>query len=67
MSVTGNIKRLTAVDIRARKGGDPLVCLTAYTTPIARLTDPHCDVLLVGNSLGMVIYGLTRPCRSRWT
>lgn len=57
MSVTGNIKRLTAVDIRARKGGDPLVCLTAYTTPIARLTDPHCDVLLVGNSLGMVIYG----------
>lgn len=57
MSVTGNIKRLTAVDIRARKGGDPLVCLTAYTTPIARLTDPHCDVLLVGDSLGMVIYG----------
>lgn len=57
MSVTGNIKRLTAVDIRARKGADPLVCLTAYTTPIARLTDPHCDVLLVGDSLGMVVYG----------
>lgn len=57
MSVTGTIKRLTAVDIRGRKGGDPLVCLTAYTTPIARLTDPHCDVLLVGDSLGMVVYG----------
>lgn len=57
MSVSGTIKRLTAVDIRGRKGGDPLVCLTAYTTPIARLTDPHCDVLLVGDSLGMVVYG----------
>ncbi|MFV0299617.1 MAG: 3-methyl-2-oxobutanoate hydroxymethyltransferase [Paracoccus sp. (in: a-proteobacteria)] len=57
MSVTGTIKRLTAVDIRARKGGDPVVSLTAYTTPIARLADPHCDVLLVGDSLGMVVYG----------
>lgn len=57
MSATGKSRRLTAVDIRARKAGDPLVCLTAYTTPIARLTDPHCDVLLVGDSLGMVIYG----------
>ena len=57
MSVTDRIKRFTAVDIRGRKGGDPLVCLTAYSTPIARLTDPHCDVLLVGDSLGMVIYG----------
>ncbi|WP_299911509.1 3-methyl-2-oxobutanoate hydroxymethyltransferase [uncultured Paracoccus sp.] len=57
MSVTGTIKRLTAVDIRARKGGDPIVSLTAYTTPIAKLADPHCDVLLVGDSLGMVVYG----------
>jgi 3-methyl-2-oxobutanoate hydroxymethyltransferase len=38
--------------------GRPQVWLTAYTTPIARLLDPHCDVLLVGDSLGMVLYGL---------
>ncbi|ESY63785.1 3-methyl-2-oxobutanoate hydroxymethyltransferase [Mesorhizobium sp. LNHC252B00] len=36
----------------------PLVCLTAYTTPVARLVDPHCDVVLVGDSVGMVLHGL---------
>ena len=41
-----------------RKGREPFVCLTAYTTPMARLLDPHCDLLLVGDSLGMVLYGL---------
>jgi 3-methyl-2-oxobutanoate hydroxymethyltransferase len=45
-------------DIRARKGGEPLVVLTAYSTPIARLVDAHCDVVLVGDSVGMVIHGL---------
>ncbi|MGV8985187.1 MAG: 3-methyl-2-oxobutanoate hydroxymethyltransferase [Cypionkella sp.] len=45
-------------DIRARKGQTPLVALTAYTTPMARLVDPHCDVALVGDSLGMVVHGL---------
>lgn len=45
-------------DVRARKGGIPLVCLTAYTTPQARLVDPHCDVVLVGDSVGMVLHGL---------
>jgi len=45
-------------DFRARKGGTPLVCLTAYTTPVARLVDPHCDLVLVGDSLGMVLHGL---------
>ena len=50
-------KRLTIADIRHQKGRTPLVCLTAYTAPIARLLDPHCDILLVGDSLGMVIYG----------
>jgi 3-methyl-2-oxobutanoate hydroxymethyltransferase len=39
------------------KHGTPSVWLTAYTTPIARLLDPHVDVLLVGDSLGMVLYG----------
>jgi 3-methyl-2-oxobutanoate hydroxymethyltransferase len=51
-------KRLTAPEIQARKGNTPLVVLTAYTTPMARIMDPHCDILLVGDSLGMVIHGL---------
>lgn len=44
--------------IRARKGGTPLVCLTAYTAPVATLLDPVCDLLLVGDSVGMVVYGM---------
>lgn len=51
-------RRLTAPDIAARKGQTPIVCLTAYTAPMADLLDPHCDVLLVGDSLGMVVHGL---------
>ena len=43
-------KRLTAPAILARKGGEPIVCLTAYDAPMAGLLDPHCDVLLVGDS-----------------
>jgi 3-methyl-2-oxobutanoate hydroxymethyltransferase len=45
-------------DIRARKGSAPLVVLTAYTTPMARLVDAHCDIALVGDSLGMVLHGM---------
>jgi len=52
------MKRLTIPAIRNRKGKDPVVMLTAYTTRMAQLLDPHCDVLLVGDSLGQVIYGL---------
>jgi 3-methyl-2-oxobutanoate hydroxymethyltransferase len=52
------VKRQTAPDIAARKGGTPIVCLTAYTAPMAELLDPHCDLLLVGDSLGMVVHGL---------
>lgn len=51
-------KRQTPPAIRARKGGEPLVCLTAYDAPTAALLDPHCDILLVGDSLGMVVHGL---------
>jgi 3-methyl-2-oxobutanoate hydroxymethyltransferase len=40
------------------KGGEPIVMLTAYTARMAQLLDPHCDILLVGDSLGQVIYGL---------
>ena len=50
--------RISADLIRRRKGGTPIVCLTAYTAPVARLLDPHVDILLVGDSLGMVVYGL---------
>lgn len=58
MKVDPQIKRMTVPAFRSRKGGVPLVCLTAYTTPEARMLDPHCDLLLVGDSLGMVVHGL---------
>jgi 3-methyl-2-oxobutanoate hydroxymethyltransferase len=45
-------------DIAAMKGISPVVTLTAYTTPMARIVDAHCDVTLIGDSLGMVIHGL---------
>lgn len=49
--------RIGAEDIRRRKGGVPIVCLTAYTYPIARMLDPHVDLLLVGDSVAMVLHG----------
>lgn len=51
-------RRRTTRDIAAHKNATPLVCLTAYTAPMARLLDPHVDLLLVGDSLGMVVYGM---------
>ena len=51
-------RRMAAPDISSRKGKTPIVCLTAYTAPIAEILDEHCDVLLVGDSLGMVVHGL---------
>ncbi len=51
------MKRLTIPAIRNRKGKEPLVMLTAYTVRMAQLLDAHCDILLVGDSLGQVIYG----------
>lgn len=59
MSATARKTAPNAQDIRARKGGEPLVSLTAYTTPMARLMDDHCDFVLVGDSVGMVLHGLT--------
>jgi 3-methyl-2-oxobutanoate hydroxymethyltransferase len=52
------MKRLTIPALRRAKGGTPLVMLTAYTVRTAQLLDPHCDMLLVGDSLGQVVYGL---------
>ena len=58
MSKHAEPARLTIPAIRARKGGEKLVCLTAYTAPMAGLLDPHADLLLVGDSVGMVVHGL---------
>jgi 3-methyl-2-oxobutanoate hydroxymethyltransferase len=51
-------RRLAAPDIAGRKGKTPIVCLTAYTAPQAEILDDHCDLLLVGDSVGMVLHGL---------
>jgi 3-methyl-2-oxobutanoate hydroxymethyltransferase len=57
MSAQAAIRRKTAPDIRARKGGDPIVMLTSYHAHTAALVDRHCDVILVGDSLGNVMHG----------
>lgn len=54
---TAAAPRITPAELSARKGGTPIVCLTAYTYPIARLLDPHVDLLLVGDSVAMVLHG----------
>jgi 3-methyl-2-oxobutanoate hydroxymethyltransferase len=51
------MQRLTVSKIRARKGGEPIVCLTAYTAPIAHLLDSAVDLILVGDSAAMVVHG----------
>src|ERR1700758_1128364 len=58
MSVQSAIRRKTAPEIRARKKGEPIVMLTAYHAHTAALVDRHCDVILVGDSLGNVMHGL---------
>jgi 3-methyl-2-oxobutanoate hydroxymethyltransferase len=57
MSAQVSAKRLSVTQIQRRKRGDKLVCLTAYTASVARHLDEIVDVLLVGDSLGMVVYG----------
>ncbi len=57
-SHAGAQRRLTVPELIARKGGTPLVALTAATAPFAAIADPHVDLLLVGDSLGMVLHGL---------
>jgi 3-methyl-2-oxobutanoate hydroxymethyltransferase len=52
------VRRLTVPAIAKRKNAEPVVMLTAYTARMAQLLDKHCDMLLVGDSLGQVIYGL---------
>ncbi|OAD17560.1 3-methyl-2-oxobutanoate hydroxymethyltransferase [Achromobacter insolitus] len=57
-AATGSLPRLTVPAFRARKRQEPLVMLTAYTARMAELLDPHCDALLVGDSLAQTVYGL---------
>ncbi|TDT89503.1 MULTISPECIES: 3-methyl-2-oxobutanoate hydroxymethyltransferase [Azorhizobium] len=58
MSIQSEARRTTAPEIRARKGGTPIVSLTSYHAHTAQLLDAHVDVILVGDSLGMVMHGL---------
>jgi 3-methyl-2-oxobutanoate hydroxymethyltransferase len=58
MSTNKDIKRLTIRDLQAMKGVKPIVSLTAYTAPMAKLLDPHVDLFIVGDSLGMTLYGM---------
>jgi 3-methyl-2-oxobutanoate hydroxymethyltransferase len=58
MSALSESKRVSVPEIRGRKNGSPIVCLTCYHAHTARLLDEHVDVMLVGDSLGMVMHGL---------
>ena len=58
MSAQAPVRRVTAPQIADRKGAVPIVALTAYTAPMAAMVDAHADVILVGDSLGMVVHGL---------
>ena len=57
-TVTPPVKPVTPPMIKARKGGEPIVCLTSYTASMTALIDPHADLILVGDSLAMTIYGM---------
>src|SRR5450432_2772739 len=58
MSIQAQTKRITVPQIRAHKNAKPIVCLTCYHAHTARLLDNHVDIMLVGDSLGMVMHGL---------
>ncbi|MDR4473875.1 MAG: 3-methyl-2-oxobutanoate hydroxymethyltransferase, partial [Nitrospira sp.] len=58
MSKQTQTSRKTVKDIAKAKGGTPLVMLTAYDAPMAEVFDPHVDMILVGDSVGMVVHGL---------
>src|SRR5438045_9510357 len=58
MSSMSEAKRVSVPEIRARKNAKPIVCLTCYHAHTARLLDEHVDLMLVGDSLGMVMHGM---------
>ena len=49
---------ITIKKILKKKGKEPITCLTAYSTPMAEIIDKYCDIILVGDSVGMVLYGM---------
>ncbi|WP_277779704.1 3-methyl-2-oxobutanoate hydroxymethyltransferase [Anaplasma marginale] len=49
---------MNILDIQAKKGLEKIACLTAYTFPMARILDEHCDLILVGDSVGQTVYGM---------
>lgn len=58
MSVFQTLRRLSITDLQAMKGEQPIVSLTAYSAPIAQMLDEHIDCIIMGDSLGMVLYGM---------
>src|SRR5215831_12415926 len=58
MSASNECRRITVPEIKGRKGQQPIVCLTCYHSHTARLLDSHVDIMLVGDTLGMVIHGM---------
>ena len=52
------MKKITIRNIKKKKNKQPIACLTAYSKPVAEIVDKHCDIVLVGDSLGMVLYGM---------
>ena len=52
------MKKISVKNILKKKGVSPITCLTAYSKPVAQLVDKYCDIILVGDSLGMVLYGM---------
>jgi len=58
MSAVTDIKRVSVPEVRGHKGRSPIVCLTCYHAHTAKLLDEHVDLMLVGDSVGMVMHGM---------
>ena len=52
------MKKITIKKILEKKNKQPIACLTAYSKVTAQIADKYCDIILVGDSLGMVLYGM---------
>ena len=52
------MQKITIKKILKKKGKEPIICLTSYTKTITEILDKHCDIILVGDSVGMVLYGM---------
>ena len=52
------MRKLLVRDILKKKGKKPIICLTAYSKTMAEILDKYCDIILVGDSVGMVLYGM---------